>query len=549
MKIFKNAVLGLLLSMTGFTLSAAPPTADETVKNALKAHVEFLADDTLQGRLAGSAEYEIAARYVSSRFKQYGLRPAGNNMGANTTDNKSWFQSVPFIKSTQDSASLAMVLDTGSQQTELKSPHQFIAFSSTRAEQENVRGKLVFAGFGIVSKALKHNDYANIDVKGKIVVFLAGRPTAFPSEEGAHVSSVGEKFRNAAERGAIGVISVHTPMFEKARPYSLFAKFAAAPTMKWQKKDGSAFAGYPALKGSVFVTVEAGKQLFSQAGLKLEQVIEQVRNAKDPSNFDMDLTVTLKQKSQHEIIHSSNVVGVIEGSDPKLKHEYVVYSAHLDGVGVSTDGSNAVNNGALDNAVGVALLLETARRFTQGPRPKRSIMFIALTAEERGLLGSSYFAHNPTVPIKSIVANINLDMPFMFHPFADIIAFGQQHSTMGKFLAATLAKMNLKLSPDPVPEQAASVRSDHYSFVKQGVPAIFLTPGFTSTDPNIIAGRMVGEFLGKHYHQPSDDLSLPLDYAAGAVFSEVNYAIGRDIANSSERPRWHDGDFFGELFK
>jgi Zn-dependent M28 family amino/carboxypeptidase len=512
---------------------------NETVKNALKAHVEFLADDTLKGRLTGSAEYEIAARYVASRFSQFGLQPAG--------DNNSWFQSVPFIKSIQDSTSLAMILDTSSQQTELKSPQQFVAFSSSGAEQESVRGQLVFVGYGIVSKGLKHDDYTDIDVKGKIVVLLAGRAVAFPSEEGAHVSSIGEKFRHAAERGAIGVISVHTPMFESARPFELFAKFTTAPMMKWQMKDGSAFKGYPTLKGVVFTTIETGKLLFSKADLNLDKVFEQIRTAKVPSGFDMDLTVTLKQKSRHERIYSSNVVGVIEGSDSQLKSEYVVYSAHLDGLGVSTDGSNAVNNGALDNAVGVALLLETARRFKQGPRPKRSILFVVLTAEEQGLLGSSYFAHNPVVPIKSIVANINLDMPFIFHPFADIVAFGQQHSTMGQFLTGTLAKMGLKLSPDPVPEQAAFVRSDHYSFVKQGVPAVFLTPGFASTDPSINGGQMAAEFLGKHYHQSSDDISLPLNYAAGATFTEVNYAIGRDIANALERPRWHDGDFFGEL--
>jgi Zn-dependent M28 family amino/carboxypeptidase len=541
MKILKNVIITLLLSILGLTQSIAQPMNEQTVTKALKAHVEFLADDTLKGRLAGSDEYEIAARYAASRLHQFGLQPAG--------DNNSWFQSVPFLKSTQDSSSVFMTLDTGKQQTELTSPQQFVSFASIGAQEESVRAKLVFVGYGIVSKELKHNDYANLDVKGKIVVFLAGRPSAFPSEEGAHVSSVSEKFRYAAQNGAVGVISVHTPKVERARPYSLLAEFATTPSMRWVKKDGTAFNGFSTIKGAAFITVEAGKLLFSQAGLKLDTIFEQLDKEQVPVGFDMDLTVSLKQKSRHERIRSSNVVGVLEGSDAKLKHEYVVYSAHLDGVGVTTDGSNDVNNGALDNAIGVALLLEAARRFTQGPRPKRSILFVIVTAEERGLLGSSYFANNPTVPIKSMVANINLDMPFVFHPFADIIAFGDQHSTMGKFLKATLAKMDLKLAPDPMPEQAAFVRSDHYSFVKKGVPAVFLTPGFTSKDPNINVGQMVGEFLGKHYHQRSDDFSLPIDYAAGATFTEVNYAIGRDIANSPERPVWHDGDYFGELFK
>ena len=240
-----------------------------------------------------------------------------------------------------------------------------------------------------------------------------------------------------------------------------------------------------------------------------------------------------------------NVIGVIPGSDPKLKDEYVVITAHLDHVGMSRgSGADKIHNGAMDNASGVATMLEAARAFvTDGKPPRRSIMFVAVAAEEQGLLGSRFLARNPLVGSGRMVANVNLDMPILLYDFQDVIAFGAEHSTMGPIVSAAAAKMNIALSPDPVPSQNLFVRSDHYSFVQAGIPAVFLVPGFKNGGDEAFR-----EFERKHYHQVSDDLSLPFDWNAAAKFAKINYMIAREIADRDEAPLWYEGNSYGERY-
>jgi Zn-dependent M28 family amino/carboxypeptidase len=229
----------------------------------------------------------------------------------------------------------------------------------------------------------------------------------------------------------------------------------------------------------------------------------------------------------------------------------VVFSAHLDHIGVNTNGNNEdkINNGALDNASGVSILLETARLMAnRTEKPKRSVLFVVVTGEERGLLGSSYFANNPTVPVMQMVANVNLDMPMILYPFADVIAFGSTHSSLADAVTKAAQKIDISLSPDPMPEEALFTRSDHYSFVKAGIPSVFLMTGFKSKDPAFDGGKEFGNFLKNHYHQHSDEISLPINYDAAANFAEVNLMIGLEIANGDNRPSWNKDDFFGKTF-
>ena len=208
-----------------------------------------------------------------------------------------------------------------------------------------------------------------------------------------------------------------------------------------------------------------------------------------------------------------------------------------------------IYNGALDNAAGVATLIETARVLAaEKNQLKRSVMFITVTGEEKGLLGAGYFANTPTVPIERLVANINLDMPLLIYPFADVIAFGAEHSTLKSFIDRAANNAGIALSPDPMPEQSLFTRSDHYKFVQQGVPAVFLVTGFTSKNGEPTGEEVSQTHIKEHYHQPSDDLNLPIDYEAGALFTEININIGREVCNSDERPRWNEGDFFGDTF-
>jgi Zn-dependent M28 family amino/carboxypeptidase len=241
---------------------------------------------------------------------------------------------------------------------------------------------------------------------------------------------------------------------------------------------------------------------------------------------------------------SPNVIGIVPGSDPALKKEYVVISAHLDHVGMQRTGGDKIFNGAMDNASGVATMLEAARAFVaSGKPPRRSIMFVAFAAEEQGLIGSNYLARNPLIGDGKIVANVNLDMPILLYDFQDVIAFGAERSTLGPIVAAAAAKVAITLSPDPMPHENMFVRSDHYSFVQAGVPSLMLDPGFKNGGEEAIRN-----FMRSHYHQVSDDISLPFDWNAAAKFAKLNYLIAREIADADEAPRWYAKDRYGDRY-
>ncbi|WP_438865503.1 M20/M25/M40 family metallo-hydrolase, partial [Neptunicella sp.] len=294
---------------------------------------------------------------------------------------------------------------------------------------------------------------------------------------------------------------------------------------------------------------EAAAKLFANAPMSLEQIYQELEADKSPVGFDLPVSVEMSKTSTHKLITSPNVAGVLVGSDPELKNEFVVYSAHSDHLGIAKSvAKDKINNGAMDNATGTAMLIETARMISEGPTPKRSILFLAVTGEEKGLLGADYFAHNPTLPIDNIVADVNLDMPVLTYEFSDIIAFGANHSDLQKTVSEAAQKANLTLSPDPMPEQAIFTRSDHYAFVKQGVPSVFVVPGWTSTDPNVDGGKLFAQFLHTNYHKPSDDMNQDFNWKAAKKFAEVNAQIGLSIANQIERPKWNEGDFFGKTF-
>jgi Zn-dependent M28 family amino/carboxypeptidase len=298
----------------------------------------------------------------------------------------------------------------------------------------------------------------------------------------------------------------------------------------------------------------AAGPLFESAPVDLNTLLEHDENGEVLTTFDLEGKVSMRQRSRHEGIASPNVVAVLTGSDPLLSNEYVVYTAHLDHIGeLHSDGAaqedkDLINNGALDNASGVSVMLETARLFAKGQSPRRSILFVAVTAEEKGLVGSEYFAMNPTVPVDSIVAVVNLDMPLLLYDFADVIAFGAEHSSLGDTVQKAAQSYATELSPDPFPEQNIFVRSDHYRFVQQGIPSVFLVTGMNSVDGSVDTQPIFEGFLQEHYHRPSDDLNLPINYGAAAKFTRINTKIGELLANDPDRPAWHEGDFFGRTY-
>jgi hypothetical protein len=515
------------------------PSADPM---RIKSHLRFLSDDLLEGRETGARGHEIASLYIAAEFEKYGLVPAG--------DDGTYMQRVNFVQAKLDQSSVRLSLTDAEGETALDYPKQFITSADTLDIQTQMAGELVFVGYGIIAAELKHNDYQDIDVKGKVVVTLSGKPQSFPSEEGAHFGSGREKLRYASEQGAVGYISISTPRAEKVRPYQNLLNFLHSPSVRWLDSQGKPAGVYPNIKGSAYMSAEAAALLFANAQHSLEQIYGMLEQDQSPKGFALPLSIQLSSASTHSTISSPNVAAILEGSDPHLKNEYVVYSAHSDHIGFAkTVKKDKINNGAMDNASGTAVLLETARLFSQRQeRPKRSILFVAVTAEEKGLLGSDYFAQHPTVPKDSMVANVNLDMPILTYAFADVIAFGAQHSDLKDSVAKAADKIGLNLSPDPWPDMALFTRSDHYSFVKQGIPAVFLVPGLQSADPAIDGSEQFNNFLKTNYHKPGDDFSQAFNWKAATKFTEVNYHIGLTLADQAQRPRWNEGDFFGDTF-
>lgn len=532
------------------TLVIAPAKAaddsEKQLQNRLQSHIEFLADDLMLGRQPGSDGYNIAANYVSGQFRQMGLQPAG--------DNGSYFQQVPLRRAFLVPGSAELTFSNGSEIIPLVFVDQFFMGPALGSTSSELEAGLVFAGYGIEADELEHNDYSGLDAKGKIVVLFAGQPHDFPSEEGAHFASNTEKTKAAVRHGAVGILMIHTPRASQRYQWDRLSSRVGTPSMGWVNEQGEVHGVFRQIQAGAMLRHTAAGPLFDNAPVSLETLLASDDSGEALATFDLDGKVLMRQRSTHELISSPNVVAVLPGSDPLIANEYVMYTAHLDHIGElhqdgnEQDNDDLVNNGALDNASGVSVMLETARLFTQGQSPRRSILFAAVTAEEKGLVGSEYFAMNPTVPIDSIVAEVNLDMPVLLYEFGDVIAFGAEHSSLGDTVREAAQSFAIELSPDPFPEQNIFVRSDHYRFVQQGIPSVFLVTGMNSLDGSIDTQPIYEGFLQEHYHKPSDDLNLPINYKAAAKFTRINAKIGELLANDPDRPTWHEGDFFGRTY-
>lgn len=532
----KNSMVAAFALVVAGGALAEPykPSAD-----AIRAHIAFLADDAMRGREAGSPEYEIAASYVASRFVEYGLKPAG--------DAGSYLQKVAMTTYVPSEGRIALNPRSGGSGAPLVFGEDYIPGGSPIAAEVKLDAPLVFAGFGVVAPGYKQDDYQGLDVKGKIVVVLAGAPKWFQGEERAHYGNGTTKRMAAAAHGAVGLITLYTPTRQAVAPFERLKLNWNETAMAWTDAAGKPW--FPGGTATPIATVgmAGAAKMFAGAPVALEQVMAAAESAsavKMP-RFALPMRARVDLQNRIGTGASSNVAGLIEGSDPKLKDEVVVLSGHLDheGVGAAQNG-DTIYNGAMDNASGIATMLEVAHAFKHdGVRPKRSVMFLAVTAEEKGLVGADYFAHNPTVPKRSIVANVNLDMPILSYDFTDIIAFGADRSTIGGAVQRAASSLGLGVTADPDPDQGIFTRSDHYRFVQQGVPSVFLKTG--PANGGAAADKL---FRTTRYHRPNDDLSQPIDYAAGAKFAAVNYAIARELADVAERPRWHKGDFFGRQF-
>ncbi len=504
----------------------------------IRADITYLASDELAGREPGTPGYDLAAQYVAKEFEALGLTPAG--------DAGSYLQMVPIRRSVRqaDQNRLSITTADGSS-IKLEEDVDFSIGASVRRTDVEMTAPIVFAGFGMVVPEQGRDDFAGVDVEGKIVALLARTPSGLESEQRAYFGT--RKAREASSRGAIGVLNISNPISESVFP---FARFIASgqldsASMGWVEADGDVFTRAPNLRGSAWLSMSGAAKVFDRSGQAWADIVAAAtaEGGIVPA-FDTGLTMTLKQVSDHELIQSPNVAGLIEGNDPSVAHETIVVTAHLDHLGVTdAQGDDKINNGAMDNAAGVATMLEAARLLTAGPGLRRRVLFLAVTAEEQGLLGAQYFARNPTVPLENIVGNVNLDMPLLTYDFTDVIVYGGARSTLEAAIEAAGAEMGIAVSPDPFPEQGIFTRSDHFRFVEEGVPSVMLATGHANG-----GGEKWSTHLETVYHQPNDDLSLPFDWRASERFAELKTRILVKVANADERPLWKQGDFFARQF-
>lgn len=506
----------------------------------LQAHLRFLADPLLEGREAGTRGFDLAAAYVASQFAQLGLMPMGDAGG--------YGQAVPLKTARLAAAPPTLALCRGEACEPLAYLDEFMTRPDMNEAHRELEAPLVFAGYGITAPRFGLDDYAGLDVAGKIVVVLSGRPPQLPNEEGAHFGNGHTKAELAAGHGAVGFITLATPRSEIAAPFRGGRQYADSVYMDWQAPDGRGGNDIPGLRGGASVSLRAAPRLLANITADYPQLVLDAEAGQALPRGPLGLSARLARDSVHGSTLSHNIVGLVEGRHARLQREVVLLTAHLDHLGHKAGPQgDVVYPGAMDNAMGVALLLETARRLVQA-RPQRAVLVAALTAEEKGELGSSYLAHHLPAPAGAAVAALNIDMPILLHDFKDVVALGSEHSTLGAAVARAVRRLGLTLSPDPTPEQNRFTRSDQYSFVKQGIPALILGPGGASFDPHEDGAALMRDFRRLRYHRPGDDLSQPFHWKAVQRFADLQTELALDIANQAERPRWHRGDFFGELF-
>jgi hypothetical protein len=539
MRIMRIVAIIPVLSTVAVLTAADARRPTDAAADRVRAHIEFLSSDLLQGREPGTPGYEIAAEYVASQFRQLGLTAAG--------DTGSFFQRVPLLSYRLTDRGSFTLRGAGDRSIALAFGEEYLPGKIPVAGTRTVSAPLVFAGFGVVAPERQRDDYGDLDVKGKIVVVISGAPHDIPSEERAYYMSGRVKRAEAARRGAIGMVYVTTPEADQRDKFSDGARTWDSWSMTWRQGDGEPFDSVPTVPLLASLSSIAGEKLFQGAPKTFREVstLAESKEVQNLPHFPLPWSLDARLSIEAKPSESRNIAGLIPGRDPVLKDEFVVLSAHLDHVGVTAPiNGDSINNGALDNAAGVATTIEVARMMVTAERgPRRSVLLLAVTAEEKGLIGADYFARNPTVSRDRIVANVNLDMPILRYDFTDVVAFGAERSTIGDAVRRAARRTNLTLSPDPLPAEGLFVRSDHYRFVEAGVPAVFLMTGFANGGE-----KHFTEFLATCYHKPCDDTSQKLDYRAGAKFAQINYEIARELADATPRPSWKAGDFFGTRF-
>jgi len=498
--------------------------------NSWWAHVKFLADDSLEGRNTGSEGLKKAQAYAVEQLQKAGLEPAGVN---------GFYQPVRFTQFQVDESKSSLALVMKGQATPLSfADDAYISSRATRATV-NLGTHLVFVGYGLKIPEKNLDELAGLDLVGKVVVFLAGSPADIPTALASHYQTPAERWKSLHAAGALGAITIFNPASMDI-PWSRISANHNQPTM--DLADPEFFETQGQQIGIAFNPASAEK-LFAGSGHTFAEIAALGKDRKPLPHFPLAVSLLANAAINATPVESSNVVAKLLGSDPALKDEFVVLSAHIDHVGIGAPiNGDKIYNGAMDDGSGSALVLDMAASLKAHPdAAKRSILFLLVTAEEKGLLGSKYFAAHPTVPIKSIVADVNVDMFLPIVPLKILKIEGIDESDLGSRAAAIAQSMGIKPIADPEPLRNAFIRSDQYSFIKKGVPAVKVDVGFELGTPE---QKIFKDWLTNRYHAPSDDVNQPVDLQSAAGYEEFTRRLLLETANDAARPQWKQDSFF-----
>ena len=492
-------------------------------------YVKVLAADNMEGRETGSPGLRKAQEFVVEQLKRAGLEPVGS---------ASYYQPVR-LESRQIIESESSLSLIHKEEVEPLALGEDAIFSTRVDLARSVDAPLVFAGYGLTIPELGHDDLSGLNLRDKVVVIFPGAPADIPGALASHYQSAGERWKALRKAGAVGVITILNPAAMDI-PWSRISTNRAHPSMALK---GAEFDETSGEELAVTFNPEKAQKLFEGSGHTLQELIDLVKDRKPLPHFPLVPTIRARASVNKKVVDSANLVAELPGSDPKLKNEYVVLSAHLDHLGVGEPiNGDRIYNGAMDNASGSAVLLDLIASLKKSPKKlKRSLLFVFVTGEEKGLLGSRYFTTHPTVKPGSMIANINIDMFLPIAPLKVLTVYGLAESDMGDMVREVAQALGVQVQADPEPQRNSFIRSDQYNFIRHGVPALAMKVGFEPGSPQ---QAIFKNWLTQRYHAPSDDLDQPVDLMAAGKYEEIIHALMVRLADNADRPQWKPESFF-----
>jgi hypothetical protein len=491
--------------------------------------VKVIADDKMEGRDTGSRGERAAQEYAIEQLKQAGVHPAGVN---------GFYQPVKFVsrRLLQEQSSLTLINNGKPEPLTLG---EDALISARVLPAPHVQAGLVFAGYGLKIPEANYDDFAGLDCKGKLVVSISGSPSGIEGAIASHYQTTAERWKTLKSVGAIGMITIRNPALAEI-PWARVVLNDKMPSMRLDYPEFDETAGEEL---TLTFNHERAEKLFVGSGHNVSELIQLAERQKPLPHFPLMISLEAHTKVETKSVESANVVGVLPGSDPVLKNEYVVLSAHLDhlGIGAPVNG-DSIYNGAMDNGSGSALLLDMAQNLKKYPANlRRSVLFVLVTGEEKGLMGSKYFAAHPTVPIKSVAADLNTDMYLPIIPMKVLTVYGLAESDLGDDVKQSAQSLGVAVQPDPEPQRNVFIRSDQYNFIVHGVPALMIDVGADKGSPE---AEVLNQWRHTRYHAPSDDVNQPINLEVEAKYEEVIRRLLIKVANSDHRPEWKPNSFF-----